>query len=342
MEIIKEEVTISGFGYSELFGAYAESEEVPSFYPEEGQVYTIRWDGVEYVRTAFSFLFGGTNECVGIGNPLPAGQPDNGDTFCIVLDKTLDHLHYISTETAESHTVAVYLGSSAQDRRIILKDRDGTPVTHEGVTGGINVLRPDGTEALYVDSEGVPEPVEATIEADWSGGDMVVTPEEGKVFSAIIIPKPETAIPENIREGINLAGIVGTLPTGGGESGPIVFATGSVAASASASAVTITHGLGVVPDIAVIFPKAKLTTASPIMYCYNFSAAMYAKAAGALSGYLYTPNMSLPLDAGTALDTADTLWGYLANADEQKMSVGGSLKLEANKNYEWIAIGGLT
>ena len=56
-------------------------------------------------------------------------------------------------------------------------------------------------------------------------GDMVITPtEEGKVISQVTITKPETLIPENIAEGVEIGGVVGTF-VGGGASG--LSATGT-------------------------------------------------------------------------------------------------------------------
>lgn len=50
----------------------------------------------------------------------------------------------------------------------------------------------------------------ANVALDFSAGDMEVIPSAGKVISKVTIPQPETLIPENIAEGIDIAGIVGT------------------------------------------------------------------------------------------------------------------------------------
>lgn len=62
-----------------------------------------------------------------------------------------------------------------------------------------------------------------TVALDFSGGDMTITPAAGQVLSGLTIPKPETLIPENIKEGVNIAGILGTLAAGG--SGAAQFRT---------------------------------------------------------------------------------------------------------------------
>lgn len=62
------------------------------------------------------------------------------------------------------------------------------------------------------------EAVSKTVEPDFSAGDMAVDIPEGELVTGLTITKPETLIPENISEGTNIAGIVGTLAAGGGTS----------------------------------------------------------------------------------------------------------------------------
>lgn len=99
--------------------------------------------------------------------------------------------------------------------------------------------------------KGGSEEVEKTVELDFSAGDMEVTPETGKVFSKVTIQKPETLVPENIAEGVNIANVIGTLVTGGGGGDISITTTTHLGTST-----TITHGHGVVPDLLLIFPKA--------------------------------------------------------------------------------------
>lgn len=42
-------------------------------------------------------------------------------------------------------------------------------------------------------------------------GDQVITPNEGRVFSEVTVKKPETMVPENIRKGTDIGGVVGTM-----------------------------------------------------------------------------------------------------------------------------------
>lgn len=99
---------------------------------------------------------------------------------------------------------------------IVLKNREGQDVSYEGV----NVLRvytPEGNTKLYHNGE----IVTATIEPDFSEGNMVVDAGEGKFYSEVTIKKPENLRPEVILKDENVAGIVGTLEpsSGGGDGG---------------------------------------------------------------------------------------------------------------------------
>lgn len=61
------------------------------------------------------------------------------------------------------------------------------------------------------------ELTEKNVGLDFSAGDAVVMAENRKPFSKVTINKPETLVAENIAKDINIAGIIGTLESGGGE-----------------------------------------------------------------------------------------------------------------------------
>ena len=104
---------------------------------------------------------------------------------------------------------------------IVLRDHDDTPVEHE-FPANLQVDTADGGTTKYVHESLVAEPVEKTVKLDFSGGDMVVVPEEGQTFSTVNIPVPANLIPENIAEGVNIAGVMGTLAVGG-HSGRMIY-----------------------------------------------------------------------------------------------------------------------
>ena len=51
---------------------------------------------------------------------------------------------------------------------------------------------------------------EKTVELALTDGNQVLTPTAGKNFSKVTITKPATLLPENIKKGVTIAGVVGT------------------------------------------------------------------------------------------------------------------------------------
>ena len=50
-----------------------------------------------------------------------------------------------------------------------------------------------------------------TFDLSMADGDQVITPNEGRVFSKVIVKKPDAMVAENIRKDINIGGVVGSL-----------------------------------------------------------------------------------------------------------------------------------
>lgn len=59
------------------------------------------------------------------------------------------------------------------------------------------------------------EAVSKTVEPDFSAGDMEVPIADGELVTELTIAKPETLVPENVANGVNIAGVVGTYDGGG-------------------------------------------------------------------------------------------------------------------------------
>lgn len=189
---------------------------------------------------------------------------------------------------------------------------------------------------------------ELNVELDFSSGDMEITADEGKVFSKVNIPLPETLIPANIAEGVNVAGVIGALAAGGG--GGAVYASGSFAGNDSY--VTVEHNLGVVPDILIVNTASNpaTTTSACIKTIVAFSDAMKTllnvpwyqlgalvrKATGSsYYGFSYPEAMTSDM-TGTG--------GQINNVTETSMTVGlgTTYRTGSSKTYYWFAIGGLT
>ena len=63
-------------------------------------------------------------------------------------------------------------------------------------------------------------PTEAkTVELSMPSGNQTVSPSSGKFLSSVTVKKPATMLPENIKKGVSIGGVVGTLESGGGSSG---------------------------------------------------------------------------------------------------------------------------
>lgn len=49
-----------------------------------------------------------------------------------------------------------------------------------------------------------------TVDLDLSDGNQTVNPDSGKALNKVVIKKPDTLVPENIKEGVVIAGVTGT------------------------------------------------------------------------------------------------------------------------------------
>ena len=223
---------------------------------------------------------------------------------------------------------------------IVLRDHTGTAVGYE-MPQRLRLDTSDGGATESVHESLMPQNAEESVKLDFSDGDMTVEPVDGTMFSKVTIPVPETLIPENIAEGVNIAGIIGALAAGSGGGGSLKIASGDFTATATSA--VITHNLGVVPDIAGVFAKTPITGTNKIIYCYNFCAALHESYA--LNGFVLTTSVGASAASGSALDGTDPYgMGILAKANETTMRVGSSdmMTLYSSKKYHWFAIGGLT
>lgn len=180
---------------------------------EIGAKYRVVFDGTEYSCIGVDASPLGTG-AVGIGNGAAFGLAGSGEPFCVgTFSGAMIVLCLLDTEPTQ-HSIAIYKKEEAASG-LVTENYDGTQNVFYGVET-VSLENTDGEIETFVHESLVAEPVEATVDVDWSGGDMVVTPDEGKVFSSVNIPAPENLIPQNIAEGVNIAGIIGALTAGGG------------------------------------------------------------------------------------------------------------------------------
>lgn len=76
-----------------------------------------------------------------------------------------------------------------------------TGVSIGGVTGTLEVKKEEEVK---------------TVDLAMASGNQTITPTSGKVLSQVVVKKPATMLPENIKKDVNIGGVVGTLESGGG------------------------------------------------------------------------------------------------------------------------------
>lgn len=64
-----------------------------------------------------------------------------------------------------------------------------------------------------------------TVDLDMAAGNQTINPDESKVLSSAVVTKPTTLVAENIKKGINIGGVIGTLEGGAGATEPYIEET---------------------------------------------------------------------------------------------------------------------
>lgn len=91
---------------------------------------------------------------------------------------------------------------------ILLKDKDGVDVTYEGVETVTFDTPTQEKGATFTYGEVVElDP----IALDLAEGNLTVSVSDAELLKQVTIVKPDSMTPENIRNGINIGGVVGTL-----------------------------------------------------------------------------------------------------------------------------------
>ncbi|MEG1706544.1 MAG: hypothetical protein RR291_03515 [Clostridia bacterium] len=84
--------------------------------------------------------------------------------------------------------------------------------------GAIPIAGKKATQDITVNvAGGKPEEVKI-VDLAMSSGNQVIAPTAGKTISQLTVNKPVTMLPENIKSGINIGGVIGSLASGGGNS----------------------------------------------------------------------------------------------------------------------------
>lgn len=181
---------------------------------------------------------------------------------------------------------------------------------------------------------------EITVDLNMANGDQVIIPTaDGKVISQVTITKPETLIPENIAEGVDIGGLIGAFK--GGSS--LKIATGTT--SATGANVVIEHGLGVLPDF-IYFGTSNSTQGTRKFLCaYGFSAAFRELTGNTLWGrYIVAENTNFSQDTNPVIESTASSKGIF-KATEMTFTVAGNSNYPVSTllgNNHWVAIAGLT
>lgn len=313
----------------------------------------IEYQGIDRIRLRTAS--GGVKEFVNVKTAEKTVDPDfsNGDIEITADDGTLitkvtvekpDELlpENIRKGTKIAGVTGDFIGDT-EEVTVGLDLADGnqtvSPIVDGKVLSKVTITKPETLTpeniVKDVDIGGVvgtveiPESVGKSIDLDFSSGDMVVTPESGKAFNQVSIPQPENLIPDNIAEGVDIAGIIGTLAAGGG-GGAVKIAGGSLTGGSSVK--TITHNLGVNPDIFLLWVNMGMSasTSKSYVWCYMSDVLKQASKFEYNSFYANTSSAGkFGMSTGTFSCTSTTI-------------TASSVSSLASTKYYWIAIGGLT
>ena len=200
-----------------------------------------------------------------------------------------------------------------------------TNLVPENIAEGVNVAGITGTlEPFNVEIlENIP------INLDFSNGNQTIEAEEGYLVKSATVFKPETLIPENIADGINIAGIVGTLASGGGSGGGSVnynYKYGWYDNAKGTSGERISYNFGFKPDFLLVATYSNVTIGTSNFLFYGVSSRakekgiMLGTAARYISsnkfGKLTSSNAPIDLEGGTIGSCDET--GFNINVSHVK------------------------
>lgn len=186
----------------------------------------------------------------------------------------------------------------------------------------------------------------AEVALSMAEGDQVISPSaEGKVLSSVTVAKPETLIPENIAEGVDIAGIIGTF-AGGSE---VIMKGGTF--SGNGGTYTLNHNLGMIPDVFILFItggtySSGMSSGTTLTSVYGVSSKMKEQLgiSRGISGIKVSSSTGIALE-GSTLTLNDNTSRPLSNVTENTITIGARnyVKLASSSTtYSWFAIGGLT
>ena len=197
------EQSLEEFGpVTEFPGLYGQFVESPLFELVIGDTYRVIWDGEEFpveARDASQILDG----WLYLGNGTPYGIPGNNEPFVIGVSSY--GVQFLAYDKESTHNITIY--HIVEDSgKIIILDRQGIPNEYEGIES-VTFDTADGGTQMFTKGRAI-EGIE--IELDFSDDrDQPIYAPDGTLVKSAIIKKPVDLVPENIAQGVTIAGIEG-------------------------------------------------------------------------------------------------------------------------------------
>lgn len=121
---------------------------------EIGETYRVKWDGVYYTCVAVDFgVDPNFGQLVAIGNTSSVGHPDgSNDSAPFVMGFSSSVAYFLAYSDETTHTVGIYQEVEEPPDGLVLKDRDGNPVTYVGVVG-VKMLNTNGELVEFMPKE---------------------------------------------------------------------------------------------------------------------------------------------------------------------------------------------
>lgn len=269
----------------------------------------------------------------------PESTADNPVLVPFTYGEAVDNVQIVPDFSSGDHTLKMPAGEMA--RSAVVKKPDSL------IPG--NIKAGETVAGITGEYEGeVPETEELTVPADFTAGDMVLMPAEGKYLERATVQMPETLIPENIAKGVDIAGIIGSF-IGGRD---IKIASGTL--SATSSSYNLSHGLGTLPDIVILSaPNAAPSTGGievNIGFLKAFARAhgikvnrmvIYVNSSGARTGWRIFENTTEGAVSGNSDIQGAAQVGMVGWATATEFTVPGTSVAPIIDGTRWVAIAGL-
>ena len=205
------------------------------------------------------------------------------------------------------------------------------------------LLSADGFSSVEVNVQAKTENI--TVALDFSAGDMTIVPTDDHLITRVDIPMPESLVPENIKEGEAVAGIIGTYKGGAKP----VSICGSYEIDSSVAVndygvcvdpITIQHSLGVLPDYISIVGKEYASGALLSLTAFNekIPVSEYTQ-----RGCFYISSRQYSVNAASSMYSREPASnGVISRATPKTFTVGGNiLGHVSGASYQYTVVGGL-